>query len=280
MADTVKAQMNTRGKEKEKSALLASVIQDIFRDKRFIDLVEERVNKQLADIRETIDTQQARIFDLEIVTDSKSREIVNVQNLLEIQQEQIKSLQRKLDQQEQYSRRNCLLFFGFEERSEEDTDDIILQVANEVLQVDLSKDDLERTHRNGSRQKHQEKNLPRPIIAKFTSYRKRQEVISKRRKLAGKRKSIQEDLTKANQDLLAHVRTSEKVKAAWTRDGRILMTDKNNKKHLILCKDDLRKFWSLVRVGTFWTKWVTFSFNYFFPHLTKIFVTYFVITVY
>ena len=146
-----------------------------------------------------------------------------------------------MDQQEQYSRRNCLLFFGFDETPEEDTDEIILHLSNETLGVPLKKADLERTHRNGSKDKHSKKKIPRPIIAKFKSYRDRQEVISKRRVLKGKGKSIQEGLTKANQELLKNARESEKVKAAWSRDGRILVTDKGGNKHLITCMEDLRK---------------------------------------
>ena len=61
---------------------------------------------------------------------------------------------------------------------------------------------------------------------KFRSYRKRNEVIRNRRKLAGKRKSIMEDLTGKNVSLLSKVRESENVKSAWTMDGRIFALSK------------------------------------------------------
>ena len=61
-----------------------------------------------------------------------------------------------------------------------------------------------------------------PIIVKFISYRKRSKVLSQRRKLAGSRKSIHEDLTRENTKLLKANRDHPKVTAAWTRDGRVV----------------------------------------------------------
>ena len=229
----------TRGMEKDKASLLSSVIKDILQDKRFLELIETHVESRLSDMRKSIEKQEGRIFDLEIADDRKQHEIKHLQVTVEQQTNQIQDLSWKLDQQEQYSRRNCLLFFGHDESADENTDDVILQLAKEKLQVDLTRNDIERSHRTGSKSKHKSTNTPRPIIAKFNTYRKRQEVISARRKLAGTRKSIQEDLTKRNQELLKYVQVSRKVKSSWTRDGRVLILDQQNRKHLIKNKHDL-----------------------------------------
>ena len=63
--------------------------------------------------------------------------------------------------------------------------------------------------------------------------------ISARRKLAGTRKSIQEDLTRRNQELLKYVQVSTKVKSSWTRDGCVWILDQQNRKHLIKNKYEL-----------------------------------------
>ena len=39
----------------------------------------------------------------------------------------------RIDDLEQYSRRNCLLFVGIEERDDEDTDALVLDVCNSEL---------------------------------------------------------------------------------------------------------------------------------------------------
>ena len=115
-----------------------------------------------------------------------------------------------------------------------------------MLGVPLSKNELERSHRVGPKPKRSpddKTHKPRPIIAKLNSYRKRSEILSKRRKLAGKKKSIQEDLTKENATLLSLTRTCPKIITAWTSDGRViaLIHGENNVdiKKLITCKQDL-----------------------------------------
>ena len=87
-----------------------------------------------------------------------------------------------------------------------------------------SKANIERSHRcHRLRPQHDpDKRASCPIIVKFISYRKRSEVLSQRRKLAGSRKYIQEDLTRESAKLLKATRDHPKVKAAWTRDGRVV----------------------------------------------------------
>ena len=96
----------------------------------------------------------------------------------------------RIDDLEQYSRRNCLPFVGIEERDDEDTDALVLDVCNSELEVEVSLEDTERSHRLSSRihqqgewgdnaeasQRRQQRQ--RPIIVKFNSYRKRQTVFA------------------------------------------------------------------------------------------------------
>ena len=86
---------------------------------------------------------------------------------------------------------------------------------------------------------------PKPIIVKFKSYRIRSEILQNRRKLRGKRKSIQEDLTALNAELLSIARKTKKVEAAWSSNGRIQVlirtSEEETTKKLITCKDDLKK---------------------------------------
>ena len=49
-----------------------------------------------------------------------------------------KVLEESIDQQEQYSHRNCLLIHGVEENSNEDTDQLALNIINNDLEIDLT----------------------------------------------------------------------------------------------------------------------------------------------
>ena len=52
-------------------------------------------------------------------------------------------LEKKSDDSEQYSRRNCLLVHGVEEKEQENTDNIVLNVMKEHLDIELSVKDLD-----------------------------------------------------------------------------------------------------------------------------------------
>ena len=47
-------------------------------------------------------------------------------------------MKKKADVQEQYSRRNCLLIHGLTETKTEDTDEMVLDVINNKLNIELS----------------------------------------------------------------------------------------------------------------------------------------------
>lgn len=73
----------------------------------------------------------------------------------------------------------------------------------------------------------------RPVIVTFASYGKGQLIIRNRRKLAGQRKSIQEDLTRTNADLLKQAKNCSEVKAACSTDGRVIaLTATGDKKNI------------------------------------------------
>ena len=91
---------------------------------------------------------------------------------LKIEHEQLKS---DVENQEQYSSRNCLLVHGIPEEQGEGTDSIVLNAINEHLEEELTEVDSERTHR--VRKPKQNKKTPRPIIIKFVRYNCRRRIF-------------------------------------------------------------------------------------------------------
>ena len=84
---------------------------------------------------------------------------------------EIEKLERIVDRQERWSRRNCLLLHGIAESEREINDDLVLETLNEKMHVDLTLSDLDRTHRIG--QKKVSSNKPKTVIIKFVSYNTR-----------------------------------------------------------------------------------------------------------
>ena len=61
----------------------------------------------------------------------------------------------------------------------------------------------------------------RPIIVKFTSYRRRQQVFSAKKNLKGKHVGISENLTKIRQKIFNLTRDVVGYKNVWSQDGKI-----------------------------------------------------------
>ena len=63
--------------------------------------------------------------------------------------EKIEELKNKIDGQEQYSRRNCILIHGIAEKKEENTDQQARYFINENLDIKIDEIDIDRSHRIG-----------------------------------------------------------------------------------------------------------------------------------
>ena len=105
----------------------------------------------------------------------------------------------ELDGQEQYGRRDCLLFHGVAEppqgmRRRENTDAAVINIMTNKLGLQVNDTALDRSHRIG--RKTQRSTKPRPIIVKFVSYKVRAEVFSSKRGLKKTGLGITENLTR------------------------------------------------------------------------------------
>ena len=138
----------------------------------------------------------------------------------------IEDLERGSDRQEQYSRRNCLLFHGIEENDKENTDDLVVQFMNEKMDLDVNHNDIDRTHRIGRRDKNTKK--VRPIIIKFSRYNVRSQVFGNKKKLKGSGKSVTESLTKKRVGQLEEARNKYGFQNVWSYDGKILFKVNND----------------------------------------------------
>lgn len=142
--------------------------------------------------------------------------------------EQVKKLTLLNDQQEQYSRRNCLLVHGIEENKHEKTDDLVIETLKSNLEIDISTNDIDRTHRIGKPRGSGEK--PRPIIVKLTRYNVRSKIYGSKKKLKGKSISITESLTATRLEKLKDAREVYGFNNVWTMDGKIFVKGESGDK--------------------------------------------------
>ena len=96
----------------------------------------------------------------------------------------VQSLEKKMDRQEQYSRRYFILIHRLKEEKNESTDDRVLELFREELNEDILLVDLDRTHRIGKKRHSNSK--PRLVTVKFVQYNIREKVL-KSKKTQGKK---------------------------------------------------------------------------------------------
>ena len=96
-------------------------------------------------------------------------------------EERLRHAEEQIDEMEQYSRRNCLVFMGIDESRDENTDDLIVEKCDTNLGVDFAVEDIEKSHRLGPKTLQDvaadgnslgESLKSRPVIVEFVSYMK------------------------------------------------------------------------------------------------------------
>lgn len=134
------------------------------------DCIEKVLEKKFAKIRDEQEKQETRIFDLEKALEKKEKAYDNMKTTMDELNSTTNKLKEHCNTMEQYSRRNCLRIFGVPENTNEDTTQLILEIAKKKLNITTEESYIDRTHRIGPRS---DGKRPRAIIAKFTSYRAR-----------------------------------------------------------------------------------------------------------
>ncbi|CAF0945560.1 unnamed protein product [Didymodactylos carnosus] len=142
-------------------------------------------------------------------------------------------LEAKINDLKRYNRTFCIRLLGISKEATEDTTLKIVSVINNNLDMSITTNDIENSHRIGKR--INDKN--RPIIARLYSRSLRLQILRSAYKLQGKNLniSIVEDLTKRALTLFQNERSKlngDRKKSIITRNGRDYRV--NNDKTLTL----------------------------------------------
>ena len=195
----------------------------------------ENLNKRLSDKDAEIDELKAEMEELK---DGMSK-VVDKQAVHDAQNVDI-----RLDELDQYGRRNMLRLSGVPEPNEiEDTKPMVIELFKEKLNVTLQPSDIDRTHRLGAFDKSRK--FVRAIVVKFTNYDAREAVFSQRKRLFGSGLYLNDHLTTIRARLMYIARQYKKknlLTNVWSAEGRVLIRDTKDKTHAIFTKEELAKF--------------------------------------
>ena len=149
---------------------------------------------------------------------------------------------------EQYGRRLLIRFLGIRETQGEDTKTKILE-ATSTAGINLQSDNIINSHRVVN--PNSKRKGPCQIIARLKSVETKFHILRNARKFQQHDEtkhihvSANEDLTKRRDQLLYLCRQlcrHRRLRNAWTSNGKILVKDQQDKRHVIQDERDLVKF--------------------------------------
>ena len=132
--------------------------------------------------------------------------------------------EEKVEKQEQYSRRNCLLQHGVPTKPDENTDVVIKDFFWKELQIEVYDEDIDRSHRLVTHSKPGNNLRHPPIIIKFQSHNFKIFIYFSKKRLKGSNFYITESLTSTRMNCvknLEELRKQKKIQSHWTIDGNL-----------------------------------------------------------
>eukprot|EP00057_Strongylocentrotus_purpuratus_P010752 XP_011665226.1 PREDICTED: uncharacterized protein LOC105438737 [Strongylocentrotus purpuratus] len=151
----------------------------------------------------------------------------------------------RLDEMEQYSRRDNIVLRGVPEKEGENTNDVVIEVSASTG-IKVVGADISTSHRIGRPQP----NRSRPIVARFVRRDLRTDILRNKRKLRDSQHKdimVSEHLAPGRAKLLHAVKQDDQVERVWTIDGKVHCILKGDpRKQIIHGPDDLfrRLGWS------------------------------------
>lgn len=178
--------------------------------------VQKAVQSAFQELTNTIKEQAEEINELK-------KQVSETKEANSDLQKQIWNLEESLDDLEQYGRRNSLRFHNCPvPNDDQNTDGIVINLCKSKLNIDLTEEDIFRSHPIGK----PNKNGNYQIICRFSNWKVKNKVYSEKRKLKNTSVFMTEDLTRYRQSIvqeLTKAKRARSVHSFWTNDGRIFV---------------------------------------------------------
>jgi len=230
---------------------LSEVVCATLKNQEFIDSIIPLISEKVMLL---IKPKIAKIVDeciqphLETIQHNKDALILqeiqnkNLNDQISSMKNKISNIEKRLEEQEQYSRRTSLRFSNVRVptngnnvvKTPIDTDSLVLDICKNQLGVKLNLTDIGRSHPIG-----EIRDGKISIIVRFLTYRQRHMVFSKKKELKGHvdKTFITENLTRHRYDLLKRLNTlrvDRKIHSFWTHDGSVLVKETERSRPLVV----------------------------------------------
>ena len=205
-----------------------------------IDILEDKLfekDKENDSLKKTISKLQTEIDNRKTEIEDQKAENSKLQAQIEKSAE---TANGKINDLEQYGRRNNLKISGLPESEGDETAEmttgIVIDKLNNVIDnLNLRGEDIDIAHRLGPKRNRrwgQETVSARRVIIKFNSRIKRYNILRNRKLFKGTDIFVNEDLTQINQNVLACVRKkmADEVKQSWSINGHIFYESQTGEK--------------------------------------------------
>ena len=241
-------------KHEELKKLIDDAVQDAM--KTGMCVVASKLEVSLRNIfTERFDLLESRIFDIETAFDNKTKALDSTvdsfkkesnQNLKALERRQneldqkmkdterlsiqnefyIGSLENKVNDLEQYTRKNSIRIHGLKESvsGHENTYDLVCDYISNNLKIET---DIEVAHRVGPKSRGAK---PRSIIVKFLRRSDKLAVMLNRKLLKGSGVSFSDDLTSRNVKCINEVRENPRIESAWAWGSKLYAKGTNGHK--------------------------------------------------
>ncbi len=182
--------------------------------------MEDKLNKR---IQEKEEQMEAKIFALEKEKDDMEQKMADMKDdatdlylqLVSLKRVAFDARRHAVDN-EQYSRKCNVKILGLKEETGENCVERILKVVKDKLGIEMKPGQIVVAHRVKS------KKQPYPIIARMDSHTTKMTLLKARSKLKGSGVVIADDLFRDLMGVYHRVRNDDRVKDAWTWNGRVL----------------------------------------------------------
>lgn len=210
--------------EENLKSIVKVVLTELLTEGTLMDKFLEKVTDKLDRLEKIIKRKSDKISAIENRIQGLSNDFENYKQSNNLQEaivrkdQQIISLEAKIEQIQQNEKSRNLCMYGLKIPEGNKIEDTVLKVINEVIKVEIKAADIVSCYKIG-----RESGKVRPIIIKLVDVNIRNSILKKCKNLKGSNIGITEDLVKSR--LLLYKKAQEVFdrKSVYIRNGRILV---------------------------------------------------------
>ena len=183
---------------------------------------ENKLKDRLDMVNAEMHSSNVRIDQLERMLVSAEKTVDDYRVEQTARRREIASLEQRLEEQEQYTRRDNLVFHGIPETEEENTTSKILEVCRQHFpSIGVTENDISVSHRLPTKT-----DRARPIIVRFARREVRQRILQNKNQLKNTQLMVFEQLTLKRLKLVTTANglvRERKLAGTWTSDGKVII---------------------------------------------------------